>query len=100
MTDDPPKNLYAIADCYVAMGRVDDAVQQLREIENFFVNESSRASLRIAYVLRGAGRQAQFVAELASVLKKYPRSGESSQAHHELECMGRSDIIRGGVDAD
>lgn len=100
MTDDPPRSLYAIADCLVAMGRVDDAIQQLREIENFFVNESSRASLKIAYVCRGAGREAQYVAELASVLKKYPRSGESSQAHRELEGMGRSDIIRGGLDAD
>jgi len=100
MTDDPPKSLYAITDCLVALGRIDAAVQQLREIENFFVDESSRASLEIAHVYRGAGRQDQYVAELASVLKKYPRSRESSRAHRELEGMGRSDIIRGGLDAD
>ncbi|MEI6148758.1 MAG: tetratricopeptide repeat protein [bacterium] len=98
MSDDPPKNFYAIADCYVALGRTDAAVTQLREIEKFFVNEKSRASLKIADVYEGAGKRALCVAELRGVLEKYPKSGESSTAHQRLQAMGI--LTKGGVHAE
>jgi len=98
MTDDPPRNLFAIAECLVGLGRVDPAVGQLQEIENFFEREAPEAGLRVAHVYRGAGRREQYVAGLRDVMKKYPRSGQSSAAHQELEALGIK--IGGGIDAD
>jgi len=98
MNDDPPRNFYAIADCYVALGQIEAAVTQLREIEKFFKDEKSRASLKIADVYEGAGKRDLCVAELRGVLQKYRKSGESSTAHQRLQAMGIA--IGGGTDAE
>jgi TolA-binding protein len=98
LADNPPHNLYRIADCFASQGKLDQAVGQLREIENFFKNNASDAALRIAYLYRDAGKRDLYVASLRNVLKKYPKSGESSRAHEELEKLGER--IGGGVDAD
>jgi tetratricopeptide (TPR) repeat protein len=88
---------YMIADCYVKLKNIGAAVQQLREIETFFKDQSSRACLKIADVYRGAGKRAQQVAVLREVMRKYPDTGESSNAHNQLEALG--EMIGGGVDA-
>lgn len=92
------RSLWKIADCYVRMGKIDNAVAQLREIENFVPKQASQAALRIAHVYRDAKRQSNYIAELRDVLKKYPRSSQSSAAHRELEALGVR--IGGGVDAE
>ena len=99
MSDKPPESLFRIADCLVGLGRIEPAVAQLREIENFFADHRAEAQLRIAYVYRGAGKQDRYVAELGGVMKKYSGSGQSSTAHNLLESMGIK-VIRGGEDAD
>jgi tetratricopeptide (TPR) repeat protein len=96
--DNPPENLWKIVECFKAMGRIDPAVGQLREIENFFKSLAPRAALAIAYVYRGAGRKAEEVSAFRAVMKKYRASGESSRAHQELESMGYK--IGGGQDAE
>lgn len=96
--DEPPGTLYRIADCYRQMGKVDEAVGQLREIENFFKDQSSSAAYKIARLFHDAGQRPRYVAQLRYVMKSYPRSKESSQAHQELEKLGVK--IGGGVDAE
>lgn len=96
--DNPPANLWRIADCYVKLSKIDQAVGQLREIENFFKDDASAAALKIAHVYRGGGREKEYVAGLRYVLAKYPKSQQSSAAHQELEKLGKK--IGGGVDAD
>ena len=96
--DSPPGTLYSISDCCAALGKLEPAVSQLREIENFFKDQSAVAALKIAYLYRDAGIKEKYVRSLRGVLKKYPKSGESSQAHQRLEEMGLR--IGGGVDAD
>lgn len=98
MSDDPPKHFYAIADCYVALGKIDEAVTQLREIEKFFVDERSRASLKIADVYEAAGKRDLAVAQLLGVLDKYPESRESSAAHRRLQALGYK--TKGGIGAE
>jgi len=89
---------YLISDCYVKLTNIPAAVQQLREIENFFKGEKSRACLRIAHVYRGAGKKPQSIAVLREVMRKYPGSPESSTAHNELEAWGER--IGGSVQAE
>lgn len=96
--DNPPHNLWRIADCYLTMKKREEALTQLREIENFFKDVAAQAALRIAWVYRDTGDAKQYVANLRGVLKKYPKSAESRQAHLELEQMGIP--MGGGVDAE
>jgi TolA-binding protein len=93
-----PDSLYQIAECHVRLGEPDAAIAQLVEVENFFKDRAPEAALKIAFIQRDAGRKSQFVAQLRSVLKKYPKSGQSSQAHQELEKLGVR--IGGGMDAE
>jgi len=96
--DDPPGNLWGIVECLVAMKKYREAIVHLKEIENFFEKERARAAFSIADVYRQSGDKAKYVASLRMVLKKYPKTGESSQAHQRLEKMGVR--MGGAVDAD
>jgi TolA-binding protein len=98
MCDNPPNNLWKIADCYEKLGKLEQAIGQLREVENFFKQHNAEAALRVAHVYRRANQRDQFIAALRAVLKKYPKSGQSSSAHQELEKLGVR--IGGGVDAN
>ena len=80
------------------LGRTAPAVTQLREIESFFKDQAAEAALRIAYVYRDAKAQDRYVSALRGVLKKYPKSSQSSEAHQRLEELGVR--IGGGVDAE
>ena len=67
-------------------------------MENFFKAFNSEAALRIAHVYGRAGQRELCIAALRAVLKKYPKSGQSSSAHEELEGLGVR--IGGGVNTD
>jgi TolA-binding protein len=96
--DDPPGNLWGIVECLVALKKYREAIAQLKEIENFFEKERARAAFAIADVYRKADDKAKYISSLRVVLKKYPETGESSQAHQRLEKMGVK--MGGAVDAD
>ena len=96
--DNPPSNLFRIAECFAAAGKREQSIAQYREIENFFKEQAPEAGLRIAYLLRDAGDQKKYIAALHGVMKKYPASGQSSTAHQELARLGVK--IGGGIDAD
>ena len=96
--DNPPTTLWRIVDCHVGLGKSEPALAQLREIENFFKTDASAAALRIAHIYRDTSQRERYIAGLRSVLKKYPDSKESSQAHQELEALGIR--IGGGIDAE
>jgi Na+-translocating ferredoxin:NAD+ oxidoreductase RnfC subunit len=83
-----PDNLWAIVRCYKAMRQLAPAVTQLVEIENFVVAQAAKARLAIAHTYNEFGQRPQYEAELRIVMKKYPKSDESSQAHRELEALG------------
>jgi TolA-binding protein len=96
--DNPPANVFRIADCYMKMGKLDSAMASLTEIENFFPKDAPRAALVKANLFRDADQADKRVAALRNVLKKYPKSPESSTAHQELEQLGVK--IGGGQDTD
>ena len=98
LCDNPPTTIFAIAECLLLDGKRDQAIENLREIENFFEKEAPEAGLRIAYAYRDTGARKQFIAALRGVMKKYPKSGQSNQSHLELEKMGIP--IGGAVDAE
>jgi TolA-binding protein len=96
--DNPPQNLWRIADCYGAMEKRENALAQLREIENFFKPVAPEAAWRIAQIQRDSADRKVYIAALRGLLKKYPNSPQSSAAHLELERLGVK--MGGGVDAE
>ena len=87
-SDSPPEGAFRIAECCQAQGKTAQAIAQLREIENFFPNNAAQARLRVAGLYKALKDQKLYVAELRALLKQYPKSGESSTAHQELQAMG------------
>jgi TolA-binding protein len=96
--DSPPQTLFWTAECLAKLGKLEPAIAQLREVENFFKDRAAEAALAAAYTYRDAGIKDKYVRALRGVLKKYPKSPESSQAHQRLEEMGLP--IGGGIDAE
>ncbi|MBI2192488.1 MAG: tetratricopeptide repeat protein [Planctomycetes bacterium] len=96
-SDNPPESLFHIADCYVRLGKVTSAIEQLQEVEKFFQPRASEAALKIAEVYNQAGMARERIASLRGVMKKYPGSSHSNSAHEQLEALGVR--IGGGEDA-
>lgn len=97
-SDSPPRSIYEIANCLVALGKTDQAVAQLREIENFFKDHAAQAVWRIANIYKDAKKTDLYAAALTELNNKYPKSSESSDAHRALQALNRKQ--RGGVDAE
>lgn len=95
-SDRPPDSLFRIAEDYMRMGKLENAVTQLREIEKFFEKHNAEAALKVGQYYRRAGKRDEEIASLLHVMKKYPRSGQSRHAHERLEELGVD--MRGGVD--
>ena len=93
-----PANLWRIAHCHWKLKKPASALTQLREIENFFPGEASKAAMQIAYWYRDAGDKKKYISALRDVLKKYPGSDQSKEAHVLLEQEGYK--TGGGVDAN
>lgn len=83
-----PDSTWEIADCLVALKQFDQAVTTVREIESVGGATASAASLKIANIYRASGDKGREVGQLRTVLKRYPKSSESSQAHGRLESYG------------
>ena len=82
-----PDSTWEISKCQEAMKQYPQAIQTLRELESV-AGLAPQAALRIANVHRSAGDKAREVDQLRIVLKRYPKSGESSEAHRRLESYG------------
>lgn len=83
-----PDATWAVAACLVRLKQYPEAIKNLRELESVGGKVASRASLEIAKVYRAAGDKAREVDQLRIVLRRYPKSGESSEAHRTLENYG------------
>lgn len=83
-----PDSTWEIKNCLVAMKQYPKAIQTMRELEGVGGNIAAKASLEIANIHRAAGDKSREVDQLRLVLKRYPKSGESSEAHHRLESYG------------
>ena len=83
-----PDSTWQIADCLVAMKAFPQAVNTVKELEAVGGPVASAAALKAADIHRTAGDKGAEVKQLRAVLKRYPKSGESSQAHNRLEAYG------------
>ena len=90
--------MWRIAACQIMLNKLESAVSQARQIENFFPPDAPRAAIYVAHLYRDAGEKKKYIQALRDTLKKYPESSQSKEAHVELEKEGFK--MGGGIDAD
>jgi hypothetical protein len=69
-------------------GFLDQAIKTVGELESLGGAVASKASLRIADIYKISGDKAREVGQLRTVLRRYPKTGESAAAHDRLESYG------------
>jgi len=84
----PPGTLWAIQECFIRWGKLDDAINTLSEIENSFPEDASRAAWHKAHYYHQANQGKKAIAQARKILKAYKASREASQAHQLLEGYG------------
>ena len=82
-----PQTTWAVADCLVSLKNYPKAIETVRALRSV-ASEAPKADLYVANVYRTAGDKGREVDQLRLVLKQYPKSGESSEAHRRLESYG------------
>lgn len=92
-----PSHAFEIADCYVKMRKLAQAVVTLQEIEAFFPRHAPSVALKIAGLYDRFGKQKEAEVAHRRVLMKYPDTSQSSTAHNWLEKHGYR--IGGGIDS-
>ena len=92
-----PSHAFEIADCYVKMSKLPQAVVTLQEIEAFFPRHAPSVALKIAGLYDRFGKQKEAEVAFRRVLMKYPDTSQSSTAHNWLEKHGYR--IGGGIDS-
>lgn len=82
-----PDSTWAVTECYLGMKNYPQAIKTVRELQSVKAT-ASRAAFKIADIYRVSGDKGKEVDQLRLVLKQFPKSGESSEAHRRLESYG------------
>ncbi len=83
-----PDSTWEIGNCMVALKQFDQAVKTVSELEAVGGATASQACLKVADIHRISGDKGREVTQLRTVLKRYPKSPQSSEAHNRLETYG------------
>lgn len=94
-----PESTWEIAQCLRAMKQFDQAISTISELESLGGPIASRASLEVANIHLSAGDKAKEVGQLRTVLRRYPKTGESATAHDRLEAYGVA-LVGGEAEAE
>jgi TolA-binding protein len=93
-----PDSTWRVTDCLVAMKNYGGAIKNVQGLESVKATAAA-ASLRIADIYKAAGNKGKEVDQLRIVLRRYPKSSQSSTAHERLESYGVA-LIGGENKAD
>ena len=83
-----PNSTWAVIDCRVALKQYDQAIKLTRRLESLGGGVAASACLKAADIYKVAGEKRQEVQQLQLVLRRYPKSSQSSTAHDRLENYG------------
>ncbi len=79
------ESTWAVIDCQVKLKRYDQPIKLTRELESLGGNVAASASLKVADIYRASGEKSKEVQQLQVVLRRYPKSGQSSTASVDLK---------------
>ena len=83
-----PESTWAVIDCRVALKQYDKAIKLTQELESLGGDIAASACFKAADIYRTADDKKKEVQQLQLVLRRYPKSGYSSQSHDRLESYG------------
>jgi tetratricopeptide (TPR) repeat protein len=83
-----PDSTWAVTDCLVALKQYPQAIKNVQGLESVGGSVAAQACFKVADIYRIAGDKGKEVDQLRLVLRRYPKSGESSAAHERLESYG------------
>jgi tetratricopeptide (TPR) repeat protein len=83
-----PDSTWAVTDCLVALQQYGAAIKNVQGLESVGGAVAAQACLKVADILRASNDKAKEIEQLRLVLRRYPKSGESSTAHQRLEAYG------------
>jgi len=83
-----PDSTWAVIGCQVALKQYDKAIKLTRELESLGGATAASACLKAADIYKAAEQKGKEVQQLQLVLRRYPKSGQSSTAHDRLESYG------------
>jgi len=83
-----PDSTWAVTDCLVAMKRYAEAIKNVQGLESVGGGVAAQAALKVADILKLADDKGKEVDQLRIILRRYPKSRESSIAHERLEGYG------------
>lgn len=92
-----PDNYGQMAECHRGLGEFDEAISLYRQIVAGHEPYAPWASLQIAYTREQAGQKEQAIKSFQHVCRKYPKSGEASQAHAHLQTDYKITTTLGGA---
>jgi tetratricopeptide (TPR) repeat protein len=97
--NEQPASTWGETDCLVALKQYGKAVQVVLQLESVGGQHASQAGLKIADIYKISGDKGKEVTQLRLVLKRYPKSSQSSEAHNRLESYGVA-LIGGESEAE
>jgi tetratricopeptide (TPR) repeat protein len=83
-----PDSTWRVVDCQIAMKQYSNAIKSAKGLESVGGRVASSACLKVADIYRISGNKGKEIEQLRVVLRRYPKSGESSHAHQRLEGYG------------
>lgn len=83
-----PDSTWAVIECLLALKQYAQAIKLTGELEMVRGSVAAAACLKAADIYRAAGNKAKEVQQLQLVLRRYPKSSQSSTAHGRLESYG------------
>lgn len=83
-----PASTWGVTDCLVALKQYGKAVKAVQGLESVGGNTAAQAALKVADIYRISSQKGKEVTQLRLVLVRYPKSGQSSEAHNRLENYG------------
>ena len=83
-----PASTWGVADCQIALKAYGEAIKTVKQLESVGGKTAAQASLKIADIYRVSSQKGKEVTQLRLILKRYPKSSQSSEAHNRLERYG------------
>ncbi|MCE9603636.1 MAG: tetratricopeptide repeat protein [Planctomycetia bacterium] len=95
--DNFPTNLQQIGGCYRALNQFREAIGIYTQIVGGYEASASWALLQIGYTQEQAGQAETAIKTFQQVCKRYPKTGEASQAHQHLNNKYKIMVTLGGA---
>lgn len=97
--NEQPASTWGETDCLVSLKQYAKAIKVVGQLESVGGSNAAQAGLKIADIHRLSGNKGKEVSQLRLVLKRYPKSKQSSEAHNRLESYGVA-LVGGEAEAE